>query len=63
MIQVSHLSKSYGALLAVDDLSFTIGDGHVYGFLDPNGAGKFTTMNIITGCLSPLGGQRKDRRL
>ena len=59
MIQVSHLSKSYGALLAVDDLSFTIEDGHVYGFLGPNGAGKSTTMNIITGCLSPTAGSVK----
>lgn len=53
MIEVSHLTKYYGSFLAVDDLSFTIPDGHVYGFLGPNGAGKSTTMNIMTGCLSP----------
>ena len=42
--------------MAVDDLSFEIGEGHVYGFLGPNGAGKSTTMNIITGCLSATAG-------
>ena len=56
MIEVSHLTKYYGSFLAVDDLSFTIPDGHVYGFLGPNGAGKSTTMNIMTGCLSPTEG-------
>lgn len=57
MLQVSHLSKYYGEHLAVDDISFTIDQGHVYGFLGPNGAGKSTTMNIITGCLSASSGQ------
>ena len=56
MIRVSHLTKYYGDYRAVDDLSFTIEDGHVYGFLGPNGAGKSTTMNIMTGCLSPTDG-------
>lgn len=59
MIQVSHLTKYYGDFLAVDDLSFEIGDGAVYGFLGPNGAGKSTTMNIMTGCLSPTDGTVK----
>lgn len=59
MIQVSHLTKYYGDFLAVNDLSFTIEDGHVYGFLGPNGAGKSTTMNIMTGCLSPTDGSVK----
>lgn len=57
MIEVSHLTKYYGSFLAVDDLSFSIEDGHVYGFLGPNGAGKSTTMNIMTGCLSPTTGK------
>lgn len=57
MITVEHLTKYYGNHLAVDDLSFTIEDGHVYGFLGPNGAGKSTTMNIMTGCLSATEGK------
>lgn len=56
MIKVEHLTKRYGELLAVDDISFTIDDKHIYGFLGPNGAGKSTTMNIMAGCLSPSGG-------
>lgn len=57
MIRVEHLTKCYGNFLAVDDLSFDIDDGHVYGFLGPNGARKSTTMNIMTGCLSPMAGK------
>jgi len=57
MISVDHLSKRYGDFLAVDDLSFTIEDGHIYGFLGPNGAGKSTTLNIMTGCLAATSGQ------
>ncbi len=56
MIQVEHLTKYYGDFLALDDVSFEIGEGHVYGFLGPNGAGKSTTMNIMTGCLSATEG-------
>lgn len=59
MIQVSHLTKYYGDFLAVNDLSFEIGEGAVYGFLGPNGAGKSTTMNMMTGCLSPTDGTVK----
>lgn len=51
MIEVKHLTKSYGNHTAVKDLSFTIEKGMIYGFLGPNGASKSTTMNIITGCL------------
>ncbi len=57
MITVEHLTKYYGDYLAVNDLSFEIGEGHVYGFLGPNGAGKSTTMNIMTGCLSATSGK------
>ncbi len=56
MISVEHLTKYYGEYLAVEDLTFEIGEGHVYGFLGPNGAGKTTTMNIMTGCLSASAG-------
>ncbi|MBQ8555661.1 MAG: ABC transporter ATP-binding protein, partial [Clostridia bacterium] len=57
MIEVSHLTKRYGANTAVDDLSFTIKKGVIYGLLGPNGAGKSTTMNIITGCLGATEGE------
>lgn len=59
MIEVTNLSKSYGNKLAVDDISFTAGDGEILGFLGPNGAGKSTTMNILTGYLSSSGGCAK----
>ena len=59
MITVEHLTKRYGSFTAVDDLSFTIEEGHVYGFLGPNGAGKSTTMNMMTGCLSATEGHVK----
>jgi ABC-2 type transport system ATP-binding protein len=56
MIEISHLSKRYGALTAVDDISFSVEPGQVLGFLGPNGAGKSTTMKMITGFLSPTSG-------
>ncbi len=49
MIEIQGLSKSYGAIKAVKNLSFTVEKGEILGFLGPNGAGKSTTMNIITG--------------
>jgi ABC-2 type transport system ATP-binding protein len=54
MIEVSHLSRSYGGLRAVDDVTFTARPGRVTGFLGPNGAGKSTTMRIMVG-LTPAG--------
>lgn len=57
MISIENLTKMYGDVTAVSDLSFEIDHGNVYGFLGPNGAGKSTTMNIITGCLSPTSGR------
>ena len=56
MIEVSHLTKTYGRHLAVDDVSFTVEDGQICGLLGPNGAGKSTIMNILTGYLSATGG-------
>ena len=57
MIEVSHLTKKYGRHLAVDDLSFTVEDGQIFGVLGPNGAGKSTIMNILTSYLSATSGQ------
>lgn len=56
MIEVKNLVKRFGAKYAVDDISFTIGEGEIVGFLGPNGAGKSTTMNIITGYMSSTSG-------
>ncbi|MBQ4312789.1 MAG: ATP-binding cassette domain-containing protein [Clostridia bacterium] len=57
MIEVSHLTKKYGSLCAVDDISFTAREGEILGFLGPNGAGKTTTMNMITGYISITDGK------
>ena len=59
MIEVSHLSKNYGSRPAVEDLSFTVGDGQIFGLLGPNGAGKSTIMNILTGYIAPTSGEVK----
>jgi ABC-2 type transport system ATP-binding protein len=56
MIETSKLSKRYGHLTAVDDISFKVGPGEVLGFLGPNGAGKSTTMRIIAGFIAPSEG-------
>jgi len=57
MIAVEHLTKKYGDLLAVSDLSFTVEKGKVWGFLGPNAAGKTTTMRILTGFLPATEGK------
>ena len=49
MIEVQHLTKRYGRVTAVDDVSFRVESGEILGFLGPNGAGKTTTMRILTG--------------
>ncbi len=56
MIKVEHLTKKYGNVHALKDISFTVEEGEIVGFLGPNGAGKTTTMNIITGYLSSTSG-------
>ncbi len=53
MIQVTHLSKSFGPVHAVQDVSFSAPDGLITGLLGPNGAGKSTTMRLIAGALEP----------
>ncbi|MEM7413379.1 MAG: ABC transporter ATP-binding protein [Myxococcota bacterium] len=56
MIEAKNLSKRYGDIVAVGDVSFEIGRGEVVGFLGPNGAGKTTTMRMLTGFLPPTEG-------
>jgi ABC-2 type transport system ATP-binding protein len=56
MIEVDQLVKRFGAVTAVDGLSFTVRPGHVTGFLGPNGAGKTTTMRVILGLDAPTSG-------
>lgn len=57
LISIEHLSRHYGHIHAVEDISFEVKRGEVLGFLGPNGAGKSTTMQILTGNLSPSAGQ------
>lgn len=57
MIEVEHLTKKYGDLLAVHNLSFTVKKGHIWGLLGPNAAGKTTTMRILTGYLPATEGK------
>ena len=59
MIEVDHLSKHYGSLVAVDDLSFDVAQGEIVGFLGQNGAGKTTTMRVLTGYLPATGGSAR----
>jgi ABC-2 type transport system ATP-binding protein len=56
MIRTEHLTKRYGPLLAVDDVSFQVGPGEVLGFLGPNGAGKTTTMRMLAGFVTATSG-------
>jgi ABC-2 type transport system ATP-binding protein len=56
-ISVTNLSKKYGAQKAVNNISFSVGQGEIVGFLGPNGAGKSTTMKMITGYLAADSGQ------
>lgn len=56
MVEVKNLTKCYGDIKAVDNISFTVEKGEVLGFLGPNGAGKSTTMNMITGYISSTSG-------
>jgi gliding motility-associated transport system ATP-binding protein len=59
LIEVDHLTKSYGKNVAVNNISFTVGNGEILGFLGPNGAGKTTTMRILTGYLPATAGSAR----
>jgi ABC-2 type transport system ATP-binding protein len=57
VIEVQHLTKRYGRVTAVDDVSFRVERGEILGFLGPNGAGKTTTMRILTGYMPATEGK------
>jgi len=57
MLEVRELSKLYGRVAAVEDLSFTVGAGEVVGLLGPNGSGKSTSVKMLAGLLEPSFGQ------
>ena len=57
MLKVSHVTKKYGSLVAVNDLSFEVKDGEIFGLLGLNGAGKTTTFRMILGLLDDYDGE------
>jgi ABC-type cobalamin/Fe3+-siderophores transport system ATPase subunit len=57
MLELQGLTRRYGDLVALDDLSFTVREGQLFGFVGPNGAGKTTAMRIILGVLAPDAGE------
>src|SRR5215471_1413551 len=59
MIEVEHVTKRFGPILAVDRISFSIDRGEVVGFLGPNGAGKSTTMRMLAGFFPPTSGHAR----
>jgi len=59
IIEVTELSKNFKQLVAVDEVSFQVDEGEIFGFLGPNGAGKTTTINMLCTLLTPTGGRAK----
>ena len=57
ILEVRNLSRSFGGLVAVSDLSFSVGEGEIRGLIGPNGAGKTTTFNVISGFYPPSAGR------
>jgi ABC-2 type transport system ATP-binding protein len=62
VLELQRLTRRYGNLVALDDLSFTLAEGQTFGFVGPNGAGTTTAMRIIVGVLEPDAGQLRWRR-
>ncbi|NLD72998.1 MAG: ATP-binding cassette domain-containing protein, partial [Chloroflexi bacterium] len=56
MLIANRLKKQFGALVAVDDVSFSVQEGEIFGLLGPNGAGKTTTISMLTGLYPPTAG-------
>jgi ABC-2 type transport system ATP-binding protein len=59
LVEISHLRKEYGDLVAVKNLSLTLNEGEIFGFIGPNGAGKTTTIKILATLLDPSAGSAK----
>jgi ABC-2 type transport system ATP-binding protein len=57
VLELQGLTRRYGDVVALDDLSFTVREGQMFGFVGPNGAGKTTTMRIVLGVLEPDQGE------
>src|SRR4029453_14036778 len=57
-ITVKNLTRRFGEFVAVNDVSFEVGEGEIFGFLGANGAGKSTTIRMLCGLLRPAGGAR-----
>ena len=57
IIQVEHLRKKFGKLVAVNDVNLAIKEGQIYGILGPNGAGKSTTIRMLCGVITPTSGK------
>jgi ABC-2 type transport system ATP-binding protein len=57
VLELKGLTRRYGDLVALDDLSFTVAEGQMFGFVGPNGAGKTTAMRIVLGVLEPDAGE------
>ena len=55
-LSLEHFRRTYGAFVAVDDLSFTVASGEIVGLIGPNGAGKTTTLRSLAGILKPTSG-------
>jgi ABC-2 type transport system ATP-binding protein len=56
-LKLVHLTRSFGAVRAVEDLNFTVASGEIFGLVGPDGAGKTTTMRLLTGVMEPSGGE------
>ena len=59
VIEVNHLKKSFGDTVAVNDISFSVEEGEIFGFLGPNGAGKTTLIQLLLGLMTPTSGEIK----
>ena len=57
ILAVSALTRSFGGLVAVNDVSFTVNQNEIFGLIGPNGAGKTTLFNLISGLIPPSSGQ------